>query len=67
MEKAIKYIYNGLLSAMFDLGWVLETSPGEALGGSWEHPAVHWGEVMDGPISMSVSLSRTQRQPDETL
>ena len=31
---------------MFDLGWVLETSPGEALGGTYEHPAVHRGEVI---------------------
>ncbi len=29
-------------------------SPREALSGAWEHPAVHWGEVISDPISMSV-------------
>jgi hypothetical protein len=31
-------MWTSLASAGFDLGWALETSPGEALGGSSEHP-----------------------------
>ena len=44
-----------LASAGFDLGWVLETSPREPLGGSSEHLAVHRGEVItDTPYAQLI-------------
>ena len=32
-------------------------------GGGWTRPAVHWGEVMDGPVSTSVSTPSNSGVP----